>query len=332
MSRGGARSFGVLTAALVAASGTARASERPEPIQIVMSAPRACPPASVFEAELRGRTRRPWVRGGRASPRTIRVAITPSERLFRGRLIIEEPSGSTRSDEVPWERCEDVVSALAVKAAIIVDGSSPEALPAIGPRAQPQPLWADLRWSSAPAMTKLDEPPKPWRLTIGADLSAMGAVSPRLALTPSIFLDVSRAGDGFDALSIRLSILRAIDDFQTENQIVTMQWIASRLEACPYHQRLSVFTLSPCVGADTGAIEWAVDAPGVGRHWLDLTMIGRAQATLFGRLVLEAQAGVIVPLTRYEFGLGQQRLYGKSLHKVPAISGLIGGGTAVRFP
>ena len=83
---------------------------------------------------------------------------------------------------------------------------------------------------------------------------------------------------------------------------------------------------------DTGAIEWKIESPGVARHWVAVDLIGRVQATFFQRLVLEAQAGVILPLTHYEFGLGPNKLSGKSLHGVPVVSGMVGGSTGVRFP
>lgn len=319
-------------AALAADVRTALAAEEPEPIQIAYSASRACPPASAFEREVKDRTIRPWIPGGRESARTLKVAIKESDGLYRGRLIVEEPSGASQSDEVPWERCDDVVSALAVKAAIAIDASPPRLLPSLAPKASRYLAWDAPRWAFQPAQISIDERPQPWRVTVGAGLLGTGAISPGLAPAASIFLDVSRIGEGLEAITIRLSLLRAIGDFRADDEIVTMEWIASRLEACPLHRNFPPFTISPCMAVDTGAAIWKVEPPGVARHWISLDFIGRVQATVFERLILELQAGAIVPLTRFEFGLGPDKSSGKSLHRIPVISGMLGGGTGVRFP
>src|SRR5215218_5513454 len=123
MARGAAPSIQAFLAACACAAATATtaspasADDKPEPLRIVFTAPIECPRVTIFERELHSRTRRPWSRAGRESARTLRIAITSREGLYRGRLTIEEPSGSSRSEEVPWEHCNDVVSALAVKAA-----------------------------------------------------------------------------------------------------------------------------------------------------------------------------------------------------------------------
>ena len=111
-----------------------------------------------------------------------------------------------------------------------------------------------------------------------------------------------------------------------------MEWISSRLEACPLHRSFPPFTLSPCFAVDTGVTQWKVAPPPVTRHWISLDLIAHLEATFFERLILEVQAGAIFPLTRFEFGLGADKLSGKSIHRVPVISGMLGAGTGVRFP
>lgn len=333
MARGSASSIPALLAACAAAGATAAAAapasaeETPERIHIDYTAPPGCPNAGAFERELKRRTRRSWTPAGRVSARTLTVSITSDKGLYRGRFLLEDPAGSSQSDEVPWEGCGDIVAALAVKAAIAIDGSPPSLMPAVGPRF---PLW-DEPWPVRPALFVLGERPQPWSLTVGANLSAIGAISPFLTPAASVHIDMSRSGEGLGATTVRISILRAIEDIDVDGDIVTMQWIASRLEVCPLKRLIPPISLSPCMAVDTGAIEWKLTPPGAARHWVTVDLIGRTQLTLFERLVLEFQAGVVVPLTRNEFGLGD-RLSGKSVHRVPVISGMFGGGTGVRFP
>jgi hypothetical protein len=83
---------------------------------------------------------------------------------------------------------------------------------------------------------------------------------------------------------------------------------------------------------DTGVVEWKAGPPSAVRQWLSFDLIGRAQVTLFERLVLEAQVGIILPITRDSFGFGDDEVYGRAIHEVPVLSGSAGGGVGVRFP
>jgi hypothetical protein len=335
MARGSAPSIHALLAVCAAVGATitaakpASAEEAPELIHIDYTAPPGCPNASAFERELKSRTRRAWTPAGRVSARALTVSITSDKGLYRGRFLLEDPAGSSQSDEVPWEGCDDIVAALAVKAAIAIDGSPPSLMPTVGPRF---PTWKSEPWVFRPSPFVLGDRPQPWRLTVGANLSAIGALSPFLTPAASVHIDMSKSGEGLGAMTIRISILRAIEDIDVNDDIVTMQWIASRLEVCPLKRLIPPISVSPCMAVDTGAIEWKLSPPGAARHWIALDLIGRAQLALFERLILEFQAGVIVPLTRNEFGLGAGRISGKSVHRVPVISGTFGGGTGVRFP
>jgi hypothetical protein len=334
MARGSAPSIHALLAVCAAAGATiaapelASAEEAPEPIRIDFTAPPGCPDASAFERELKRRTRRAWEPAGRVSARSLTVSITSDKGLYRGRFLLEDPGNASQSDEVPWEGCDDIVAALAVKAAIAIDGSPPRPMPIVGPGF---PLW-DKPWPVRPALFVLGERPQPWRLTVGANLTAIGAISPFLTPAASVHIDMTREGEGLGATTVRISILRAIEDIDVNGDILTMQWISSRLEVCPLKRLIPPISVSPCMAVDTGAIEWKLTPPGAARHWIAFDLIGRVQLALFERLILEFQAGVIMPLTRNEFGLGAGRLSGKSVHRVPVISGMFGGGTGVRFP
>jgi hypothetical protein len=258
--------------------------------------------------------------------------ITSSGGLFRGRLLTETPSGATRSDEVVWEKCEDVVSALAVKTALNIDGGPPRPMP---PVASPKPLLSapeDPRWMSQPALVRLDARDQPWRFTVGAQIVAMGGIAPGAAPSVGLFVDLSRIGEGVEAATVRISVMRSQSYVQANQEIATMQWIASRLEGCPLHRRFDIFTFAPCFAVDTGVVEWKAGPPSAVRQWLSIDLIGRAQVTLFERLVLEAQVGIILPITRDSFGFGDDEVYGRAVHEVPVLSGSAGGGVGVRFP
>lgn len=303
-----------------------------ERIRTVYTAPPACPSEAVFAGELRQRTRRPWIAAGRSSERTFRIAITSSEGMFRGRLVTETPGGSNRSDEIADDKCADVVSALAVKTALAIDAGPPRPLPPTFRLEPKNPLREDPRFMHPPAVLRLDEREPPWRITLGAQLTALGGVAPGVSTAVSLFADLSRIAEGEEAATVRISVMRAQSFLVFNQEIVTMELVASRLEGCPLHRRFGAFTFAPCFAVDTGVVEWEADPPSAVRQWLAVNVIGRAQVTLFGRLVLEGQVAAIIPLTRDKFGFGEDEVNGRAVHEVPVLTGSASGGVGVRFP
>jgi hypothetical protein len=335
MARGRARRGPLLIAfavALCGSAGHALALESPERIRTFYAAPPGCPGEADFAGELRSRTRRPWIAAGRSSERTFRVAITSNKGAFRGRLITESPSGTKRSDEIVGDRCEDVVSALAIKTGLAIDGGPPRPLPPVFPIELETPARADPPITPPPALLRLDDRELPWRFTIGAQLTAQGGVAPGIAAAASLFADLSRIGEGEDAATVRISVMRAQTYLIANQEIVTMKLVASRLEGCPLHRRFGALTFAPCFAVDTGVVAWEADPPNVIRQWLAASVIGRAQVTLFGRLVLEGQIATVIPIVRDKFGFGDDEVSGRSVHEVPVLTGSASAGVGVRFP
>jgi hypothetical protein len=336
MARGRARRgpllIAVVSAVLFGSAGRALARDEPERIRTFYAAPPECPSSDAFADAVQARTRRPWVPAGRSSTRTFRVAITLSDGVFRGRLVTESPSGSTRSDEVVWESCEEVVSALAVRTALAIDGGPPRAMPPSGPPVLLIPADEDRRFLHPPALVRLDAREQPWRFTAGAQITAVGGVAPGVSPAVALFVDLSRIGEGVEAATIRISVMRAQTYVVANQALATLEWVASRLEGCPLHRRFDLFTFAPCLAVDTGVVEWKAGTRSAVRQWLSVDIIGRAQVTLFERLVLEGQITVILPITRDRFGFGDAEVYGATIHEVPVLSAAAGGGVGVRFP
>jgi hypothetical protein len=111
-----------------------------------------------------------------------------------------------------------------------------------------------------------------------------------------------------------------------------MKLVASRLEGCPLHRRFGTLTFAPCFAVDTGVVAWEADSPIAVRQWLAANIIGRAQVTLFERLVLEGQIAAVIPLVRDKFGFGDNELTGRVVHEVPVLTGSASAGVGVRFP
>lgn len=308
----------------------ALADPETERIQIIFQAPAACPSQDAFTDEVRARTRAAFVSAGRASNRTFRIRIHQHKQIFTGRVIQERPGGISKSDDIHWENCGDLISALAIKTALAIDDHTEAPMPPLLPALKPPPPQPFLH-SLATIPSFYAETP-PFHVSFGTQFSAAGALSPGFAPASAFFIDLSRTGDGAEAFSLRLSVLRAHNHVIVHREIFSMEWIAGRLEGCPLHRRDERFTFIPCVGIDAGTIEWTANPPGVTRYWISGNLIARIQFSIVGPLLAEAQASLVIPFIRDRFGLGSQESSGLAVHKVPILSGSAGAGLALRFP
>lgn len=336
MARGRARRIPLLiafTGALCVSAASALALDAPpERIRTLYAAPAGCPDKTQLASEIRKRTRRPWIPAGRSSERTFRIAVTSSAGTFRGRLLTESPSGAKQSDDVIGDNCQDVVSALAIKTALAIDGGPPRPLPPVFPGEPETPAREDPRFMHPVALLRLDARDLPWRFTVGAQITALGGVAPGVSAAGSLFADLSRIGEGEDAGTLRISVMRAQNYVIANQEIITMKLVASRLEGCPLHRRFGALTFAPCFAVDTGVVEWEADPPSVIRQWLAASIIARTQVTLFGRLVLEGQVSAVLPIVRDKLGFGDEEVTGRLVHEVPVLTGSASGGVGVRFP
>jgi hypothetical protein len=379
-----------LAAAITCALTPSNAGAQPaapgsaEPIRITFKAPEGCPSESVFAGEIQARTARARLAAQDEKARTFHVVIEKKKKQRHGTLRIEDTSGGTDVREISAEKCSEVVSALALIAALAIDPQASTA-PGIAPKStlpgalppdistRPAlesaiPIRVKMPWYAGlganPGMPRfrlpsLDggdglPPPLPvmpvveapierhTRVTFGAHILAMGAVTPDLAPTLAPFVDVHLEQPGFFTPSLRLS-LQATEVMHVsapQNGDATFQWTAMRLEGCPTRWAIAQdFAFVPCVGA-AGGVLYArgqgrdpvgggvtTDATAV-RPWLDFSAVGRGSYLLFGALAVEAQAGIVIPVTRDSFLLVPSDI----VHAVPSVGGFFGAGIALRIP
>jgi hypothetical protein len=112
---------------LAASAGSAAETE---PIRVRFEAPAGCPGEAAFLDQVRARTARARVAAAGEKARTFAVRLTQEGRSIHGRLAIEESSAQTELREITAERCAEVVSALALVAALAVDPHASTAPPA----------------------------------------------------------------------------------------------------------------------------------------------------------------------------------------------------------
>ena len=117
------------------------------------------------------------------------------------------------------------------------------------------------------------------------------------------------------------------------------QWAAALLEGCP--ARLSLFdhglTLHACLAFHLGglraqgrSLERTQETTDL---WADLGPVARARMAIWGRLFLEAQAMLALPLRRISYDVYYTGPSGSptTVHTVPWLGALVGIGLAYQF-
>jgi hypothetical protein len=330
-----------------------------EPILVAYAAVVECPGQDVFVSQVLARTARARLAEPGEVGRTFVIAIRMEASEFRGVLTVATPTGETSLREVNAERCDEVVSALALVAALAIDPQAvttplpppapapppssstpapvllPEpAPPFIAPPLPPAPVVV----APAPPPAPLPLPPPPsWHLAVGAQGDVVYGVAPDLVAAPRGYLEIDHAG-----ARLGLSVVgwpSRVED--TDLGDATITWVAARVEGCPTSLTgATLIGLWPCAALDAGVLV------GTGHGKTDETnLVGRTStrswlaADLLLRLTLEPgdslqirlEGGAALPILRPEF-VFQQGTVEERIHEVPVVGAFAGLGAGVRLP
>jgi hypothetical protein len=321
----------------------------PEPPLVEYAAPAGCPTGEALAEQIAART--PVFRE-RAAELALRVEVMsePGGVLGRASLVL---SGHAAERELRAARCDEVVEALALVVAILVDpNADTRPLPA-GGVAAPGPATAEPPPGVAPraalppqaerphAVRRSPPPPRgpvppaepAYRFVAGAQAAFVGAVAPELALGPRVFGGVELHRSWPWPSSVRLSgarlFSRRLRDVQGSMKLTAD---LARADACFVRLREGRLTLEPCAGLDVGLLRIDASHPrgaeDSGRIWADVGGLIRASVAATDWLGAEVEIGADVPLVQYRFAFqGRAALY----RTVP-VGMHLGLGLGVRFP
>jgi hypothetical protein len=324
------------------------ASAEPAPGDVEYIAPDGCPAAEVFRAQVAART--PVFRE-HAAEHAVRVEIVsePGGVLGRASLVL---AGHAAERELRAARCDEVVEALALVVAILIDPNAdtrPLAVASVPPAAaEPAvavPVAPSVPAPAAPPVERHspsdeEDPPEPsrpagpsYRFIAGAHLAAEGAVAPELTLGPRAFFGADLRGDWPWPSSLRLSGARLLSRrLRDGSGSVKLALDVARAEACFVRLQEGRLAVEPCAGFSAGVLRVDSDHPLVGRDhrlfWADAGALVRGSVTVVDRLVAEAELGADVPLVQYRYGF-QGR---PALFKTARVGMHLGVGLGVRFP
>jgi hypothetical protein len=302
------------------------------------AAPGACPGREVFLDALHTRTPRPQlVESGDTSAIAIAVRIEATPSSASGQLQLREPDGTAESRNVTSATCAEVVSALALVAAVMLDPdalsgpvapvepSPPPPAPVVpppGPRPPPSP---------PPA---LSPPSKPtWEISGGAEVGALGGIGPAIAPMGGGFFDVERRVAPF-ASSARLGVDVARTESDLRRGSHVYEWVAAVARLCPVHvpvPRLPRLRVAPCgelqIGGHRGTTTDVPKPSSSVQLWVAPGVEGLLEWALSSAVSLEIHGGALFPLRRSRFFLAPN----STIFEVPGLSATAAVGLRVRF-
>jgi hypothetical protein len=313
------------------ASRVARAQAQHSPLERYRVPP-GCAPADAFSAQIAART--PLFRSGDVS---VNVEVESRADGVHGHVSIARGARDTER-EIAGASCDEVVEALALIVAISLDpnaniGPLPNARPVAPGPVAPGPVAPGPERLHAPAREPAHVSPQRWRLEPGFGFDAEGALAPRLALGPRLFLRLARSDPGALVSSLAVSAARlGSGSIHTgPEELAAFTLVALRFEACSFGFASGALRLEPCLVAEGGSVAAAGTHPRGSRTaavgWAAGGALGRASFDVLNALSVQAAAGAVFPLSRYRFGfVGEPPVY-----ETASAGFLLGLGFAVKF-
>jgi hypothetical protein len=251
----------LLLAAAHAMSTAAAAEEAPRPetqaLSVVYSAPAGCGTRASFVAELEARTPRVRVVDAGDSVTMASVELLDRTTGIVGQLSLREPSGMETLRAVAGKSCEEVVAALALIAAVLVDPEAITHTPAAAPAAPAAPAASPSREEPHPrAQPPLSETTLRFRPSLGTGAAVTSTVAPSVSFAPALELGLELERGGVRGPMLLLSFERFSSSTVTRRAgVADFSTLLGRVSLCPLRWPASgVAFLAPCGAFEAGSL------------------------------------------------------------------------------
>ena len=299
-----------------------------------------CPDAAEFARQIQ--TRAPRLRPAVADEPALGFYAELVDRAgsATGRLTARTADGREVTREVRGTTCDDVVTALALIAALAADPNqtveTPPSAPSV-PQAspQPQPPHHARHRNDDELPPELLPPPPRWTFGVGAGLSFDSSIAPNPGYGLGVeFNAEGPAGSPWRALFALSAIRAAAVNSQTRAGSASFTYLAFRGTACPlrWPEETPLF-LRPCLFLDAGVLDGNV---ALGRDqsetWFAAGAFARVEALAEEVLSFQLDGGVTAPLKRDSFDSDSDSSGGaETVFRVPS-AGVLGRiGLSYRF-
>jgi len=299
----------------------ATAARQALPFRLIWSSSAGCGKAQTFLAELGNRTA--LLREARENEHAITLIVETFGTLggVRGQLTVRKPDGDLTVREVPGQNCEEVASAMALIAALMVD-------PLANDRAG-----ADQRAQTLERSPEVDVPAlgSAWSLRLEQRLTGHSAIAPHLAWGEAAGVMLTRERGGLRP-SLGLSAHFAQATTTRPQGSAELQWAAAQLVLCPIGVRPDeTWDLRACPVLQLGRLRGAgfdTARPAAKTIlWSSAGIELQGRYRLLGPLWLGWEGALTLPFSRERFYLEPE----PTLHRIPAWALSFGVGVGVRF-
>ena len=286
-------------------------------VQIDYEARAGCPSADSFVRQLLGRAPRARLAVPGERVRVLVARVRPGAgHGLEGLLVVRDPGAAPTERTVRAETCDEVVAALAVIAAVVIDpftartGTVDTAAPsadqappvdvvvaAAPPVPSPTPPPADEAAPGPPA------DPRMWTISAGLGGGLVAGSAPTVLLSVPVFVELSRAGREVVRPSARLRVEWTFSSSNSEGGAFVRT--GGAIDLCPIALGASSLRAQPCMRAELAALY----AKGRGvepvrsavRPWFALGAVARVRIDLPPPLFVELEAALILPVVRDRF-------------------------------
>ena len=332
----------------------AQAAAAPQPFRVTFTSAAGCGSATAFEDEVLKRTDRLRLADEGEAALGLRVELEPSARGIEGRLILREIDGHVMERQVPGGDCEEVLSAMALIAALTVDplarpdreipiasrqrpSKAAEAPKPAPPEREPPkrviPKREPPRAESpeAPSERSSNATPNPnakpgLGFGVGQRVTLQTAVMPGATLGLGAHAELAVTGPSLLSPRVRLSgIFSQSGNIEADRGRATFDWITARLQGCPVRFGFDrTWNIRPCAYIDAGRLrgEGSEIEPNREKNvfWTAAGLELSGEVRLVGPLAVGAEAGILLPFRRDRFLFEPDT----DLHEVP-VAGFSGG-------
>jgi hypothetical protein len=296
-----------------------------------------CPAATAFVAKITTRTHRAHLASANERARILVVRVTPQGRRFLGRLTIRDPDGTEAERSLSAATCDEVVSGLALIAAVVLDPTAlsetaapqtsppvvepgtiheepapadPPVTPEPSPERPPQPAAPVAKKPTAPADRNESETSRRWQIALGLHAEVARGLSPAPLASVPLFLEIARTPEGSvfaPAARIRFERAGSSSDISPAGG-AHFTWTEASLDLCPIAWwPQPTLRAQACVRAEGGSVEaQAVNttpARNDVRPWFMIGAPASGRWVVAGLFFLEIEAALLVPILRDRFFL-----------------------------
>lgn len=316
--------FAFAGACFVASAARAQA---PQPYRLEYAGSPRCQGKDDFLWQLEARTKslRP-AHQGETAPR-LEVTLSDAREQIQGWVVLREPDGRSTVRRISGVSCEEVVAALALVAAVMVDPDA-STEPVVHPS---EPA----RRATPPSGHRgATGRPNPWRFGVLGGGSVQTGAAPE-TLWGCTFEASALAPHGA-LFAVSLHHARS-DTFPVRTGEANLSWTSARLHGCPLRwPARSPVSLRPCGTLDVGVLQGEAGGHVLNGSpetvpWAALGVAGRWELELFRWLLLEADAGPSASIWYSEFYFGPDGRR-ERVHRVPPFSWSATARAGLRFP